>query len=179
MRRACNRRWSSLTDRIAVARIGRPHGIRGDVTAVALTDDPDRFDRGAKFQTDGPEPVELTLAAARSRGEGLILHFSEVSDRDAAEELRGHLLTISPSERRSLPEGEYWPSELIGLEVRSPEGSRLGRIADVVSGETQDRLVVEDTSGSLVDVPFVAALVLEISLEDGIAKIVPIDGLFN
>lgn len=150
---------NSSTDRVPVGRIGRPHGVNGEVTVVVISDDPLRFAPGAVLTTDVGDPAALTVISSRThRDRGLIVAFEGCGDRDAAESLRGIVLTIPVSQRRSLQEGEYWVDDLIGLQAVDPSGEPLGEVTGVVFGP-QDRLVVTARDGRLVEVPFVGAIV--------------------
>lgn len=115
-----------------------------------------------------------TLRPHRDRG--YLVGFGGVADRAAAEALRGEVLTVAAAERRALDESEFWPDQLVGLEVVDDDGRRLGRITDVVPGPGQDRLVVTTPLDVNVLVPFVSDLVGE--PEDGRIVIRPPSGLF-
>jgi 16S rRNA processing protein RimM len=149
---------SSTDDRIAVGRIGRPHGLRGEVTVLPETDDPGRFVSGSSFVIDDGRVLTLT-SVAPYRDRGLVLAFDGVDDRRAAEDLRGTTLFILASDRRSLGPGEYWPDDLVGLVAVSAAGEPLGKVTAVDLGAGQDRLVVSTQSGEDVLVPFVSDLV--------------------
>lgn len=149
--------------------------MRGEVTVVPDTDDPDRFVRGAVLTTD--DGREVTIRSVKPyRDRGLIVAFEGVVDRPAAERLRGAMLTVTVADRRALGDGEYWPDQLVGLEARSPTGELLGTVTGVDFGTAQDRLVVSTTDGVEVLVPFVDQIV-----GDPVAGAVVIDaptGLF-
>ncbi len=192
-------RLSSSTDRgdgtVAVGRITRPHGVRGDVLVVSWSDHPDRFVRDAQFEalpsgSAGESPVAptatssgvsaarvvLTVATARPHKAGYIIRFAEVADRTDAERLVGHVLNIDAGSRRELEPDEFWPDELIGLRAEDVTGATLGTVRDVVQGVAQDRLVVLTASGDEVKVPFVSALVGDIDTERVVID--PPQGLF-
>ena len=102
--------------------------------------------------------TRFVVAASRPyRDKGLTVRFEGVSDRAAAEALRGTELAIDPS-ATDLDEGEYWPADLIGLAAVGPDGEPLGEVVEVVYGP-QDRLVVETPDGHRAEVPFVDGLV--------------------
>src|SRR5436190_21412771 len=95
--------------RLEVGRIGRPHGLRGEVTVVLVTDRVERMEPGAHLHTDDRE---LTVEASRPHRDGWVVRFEGVHDRDGAEALRGSVLTADP-----LPDAgddELWVHELIG-----------------------------------------------------------------
>ncbi|MFH1329947.1 MAG: ribosome maturation factor RimM [Actinomycetota bacterium] len=159
---------------MAVGRVGRPHGVRGEVTVLLEGDHPGDFESGSILRAG---ERELEVCSSRPlRDRGLIVGFAGVTDRNAAEALRGVVLTGDAADRRSLEEGEFWSSDLVGLEAVTPAGAVLGRVAEVVTGGFQDRLVVTTPSGDAVQVPFVAEIVGD--PEDGRILIDPPEGLF-
>jgi 16S rRNA processing protein RimM len=142
---------------------------------LLATDDPERFTPGAHLTTD--DGRVLTVATVTPyRDSGLVVGFSGVGDRTAAEELRGVTLTIAAAERRDLGEDEFWPEDLLGLEAVDPSGSVLGTVTRIDFGTAQDRLVVTVPGGDEVLVPFVAAIVGDPS--DGRIAIDAPEGLF-
>jgi 16S rRNA processing protein RimM len=149
---------SSTDDRILVARVGRPHGLLGEVTVLPLGDDPGLILPGAVV-TDQNDRDLTVLAVRPYRDRGLLVAFEGVGDRTAAEALRGSLLTVAADSRRPLESGEWWPEDLVGLRAVGPEGETLGIVADVVTGAFQDRLVIDTPAGSTVEVPFVEEFV--------------------
>ncbi len=125
------------------------------------------------FQPDSTVYVEAdpyTVRAIRRGNRGYEVAFSEVTDRDGADAIRG--LDIHVSWRRRLVDNEYWPHDLVGLGVR-PGG---GVIVAVHHGPTQDRLVVE-RDGSTFEVPFVDELVPVVDIAGGFVEISEIEGL--
>lgn len=141
------------------------------------SDQPDRFTPPAFFRTGrGADPL-LVLTEARPGPKGLIARFAGVTTLEAASELVGADLLIDADERGPLRPDEFWPDQLIGLEVRiGPE--RAGKVDDVILGP-QDRLAVSLRSGAAAEVPFVAALVPEVDLAGGWLRIDPPDGLLE
>ena len=165
---------------VVVGRIGRPHGLRGDVTIAVGTDDPDeRFAPGAVLHTDPADRGPLTVAARRRAGGVLLLRFAGVDDRDAAEALRGTSLTVSAE---TLPEpddpDEFYDHQLIGLAVRDVSGRELGEVVDVWHPPAAPVLHVRRPDGSDEAVPFVRALVPTVDLAGGHLIVLPPDGMF-
>jgi len=159
--------------------VRRAHGLRGDVILRPQSDDPDRFVVGAAFESDEEPARRLTIAEIREHKEGLLLRFEQVRDRTAAEAMRGVTLTIGTAERRDLPDDEFWPEDLAGLNVYDTSGTRLGEVSKVVTGGAQDRLVVARPGGESVEVPFVVALVPVVDVAAGRIEIDPPPGLFE
>ncbi|WP_214413441.1 ribosome maturation factor RimM [Sphaerisporangium fuscum] len=152
---------------LVVGRIGRPHGIRGEVTVEVRTDDPEaRFAPGAALATDPAGTGPLVVEGARWHKNILLLRFEGVSGRDAAEDLRGTMLLIDSADvPPSDDPDEFHDHQLIGLSVVTAEGESVGEIVDVLH-HGQDLLVVR-RGGDEVFVPFVKALVPEVDLEAG------------
>ena len=142
---------------MVVGRVGRPHGVRGEVTVLPAGGDPGDFARGAFLQAG---ERELRVRSARPyRDRGLIVGFSGIDSRAAAEALRGAILTRPTEDRRPLDQGEFWTSDLVGVEAVRRDGRPLGRVVEVITGGHQDRLVVLTPSGDEVHVPFVEEFV--------------------
>ncbi len=159
---------------VVVGRIGKPHGIRGEVTLDVRTDEPDRrFAPGTRIRAEAPagadrRPSVLTVTRARWHQSTLLVSFEELADRNAAEAVRGTVLygTLGRDEVPEDPE-EYYDHQLIGLAVVDLDGTPLGEVRAVVHGSAQDLLTVRTPDGRDTLVPFVAALVPEVDLEAG------------
>lgn len=160
-----------------VGKVGRAHGIRGDVVIDVRTDEPERrFALGATFET-----ARGILRVQRSHWHGrrLLLTFAGVGDRFAAEALRGVELrvTVDPDQRPDDPE-EFYDHHLIGLRARGLSGQVYGEVADVLHLPAQDVLVLR-RDGRDVLVPFVAELVPEVDLTEGTLVVAERPGLLD
>jgi 16S rRNA processing protein RimM len=110
---------------------------------------------------------------------GIVLRFEGYETRPLAEELRGHVLTISEDERRQLEEDEYWPDDLVGLMVVDQAGETVGVVTSVIDGPAQERLAIRTESGLDMEIPFVSALVTDVDLELRTVTIDVIPGLIE
>jgi len=167
-------------DRV-VARIGRAHGLRGEVTVEVRTDAPGlRFVDGARFTTDPPERGPLTLRSAHEHSGALLLAFDGVDDRSAAEGLRGTMLLVDAA---ASDEPDAWyDDELVGLRAERADGSVLGEVVGLQTGGAQDLLEVRPSGaarGATVLVPFVTALVPVVDVPGGRVVLDPPGGLFD
>lgn len=161
---------------VQVARLGKPHGIRGDVTALPMTDDPElRFVPGAEFATEPASAGPLVVRNARWNKDILLLSFEGVDDRNAAEELRGVKLFAAAVEDDD--EGWY-EHELVGLAVLV-DGERRGVVSALLTMPAQDLLEVTLDDGTEVLVPFVDDIVPEVDINAGTVLITPPPGLFE
>lgn len=162
---------------VVIGRIGRAHGVRGDVNVDIRTDEPER--RFAPGSSVVCGDSTLTVVSARPHSGRFIVSFREVADRTAAEALRGSLLEarIDPDE---LPDEDdaYYDRQLIGLHVLTGSGRQVGTITDVVHLPAHDTLAI-DASGREILVPFVAALVPEVDLDAGQVTVEDIPGLLD
>lgn len=163
-------------ERVTVGTVGKPHGLDGTVIVHPETDNPERFERGQRVRDNSGR--ELTVQRSQSSQAVLLVSFAEISDRAGAEALRGSTLTIGPDDRRPLTENEFWPEDLIGLEVRGPDGQHVGIVSAVDSDSPQHRLTVTTGSGAFL-VPLVDYLVPRIDLSQRVVVVNPIAGLFD
>ncbi|WP_436759436.1 ribosome maturation factor RimM [Streptosporangium sp. V21-05] len=159
---------------LVVGRIGRPHGLRGDVSVEVRTDEPDRrFAPGTSLATDPASTGPLVVESRRWHSGILLVRFEGVTGRDQAEDLRGTMLVID-SDDIPPPDDpdEFYDHQLVGLTVVKPDGEVVGEVSDVLH-HGQDLLVVRrgrtGTAGAAeVYVPFVKALVPEVDLVKGV-----------
>lgn len=166
---------------LVVARIGRAHGIKGEVTVEVRTDEPElRLAPGAVLTTDPPSAGPLTIETGRVHSGRLLLRFEGVRDRTAAEALRNTLLIaeVDPEELPEDPE-EFYDHQLIDLDVVTQDGTEVGRIVEVSHLPYHDLLIVERPAGGQVMIPFVAEIVPEIDLEEQRAVVTPPPGLLD
>jgi 16S rRNA processing protein RimM len=178
--------------RVIVGRVGRPHGIRGELVIGVRTDEPDlRFAVGATLDatadpdTDPAAPhaepgscSRLRVATKRWHSGQLLVGFSGITDRNAAAELTGTWLSLDSSELPALPDpDEFRDHELIGLAVRTQAGQQVGVVSDVLH-HGQDLLVVQRAGGECL-VPFVRAIVPEVDTASGVLVVDPPPGLLD
>lgn len=159
-----------------VARIGRPHGLRGEVTIQSHTDQPaERFTPGAEFVTE--PAMSLTIRSARLQGRSWVLGFVQVTDREGAEALRGTRL-LAPPDPPSDDDG-FYEDDLVGLEVFLIDGSLVGTVTALHQRPAQDLIEVELATGGAAYLPFVDEIVPEVDLESGRMVIDPPSGLLE
>ncbi len=168
---------------LVVGRVGRPHGLRGEVTVEVRTDDPDqRFVAGSSLDTVPPERGPLTVAAARWHSGRLLVRFAGYEDRGAADALRETMLAIDSGQLTPLTDPEeYYDHDLIGMHVVTVAGEPVGTVADVLH-HGQDTLVVDGAgprAGAEILVPFVAPIVPDVDMAAGRLVIDPPPGLLD
>jgi 16S rRNA processing protein RimM len=166
---------------LVVARIGRAHGLRGEVTVEVRTDEPElRLGPGAVLTTEPASTGPLTIETGRVHSGRLLLRFAGVTDRTGADALRNTLL-IAEIDPEELPDGddEYYDHQLMDLDVVTEDGQEIGRITEISHLPSQDLFIVERPDGSEVMIPFVEEIVVEIDLAEQKAVIAPPPGLVD
>ena len=165
---------------VTVGRIGRPHGIRGDVVVGVRTDEPElRFAKGSRLDTDPSGVGPLVVAGTKWHSGELLVRFQGVSDRDAAADLGGTWLmvdsaTIAPPDDPD----EFQDADLVGLSVRTVDGTQIGVVDDVLH-PAQDVLVVKAADGREIMIPFVKPFVPDVDVAGGVLTIDPPAGLLD
>ena len=170
---------------VTVGRIGRPHGVRGDVVVGVRTDEPElRFAPGSRLDTDPVSVGPLTVAGRRWHSGNLLVRFEGISDRTAAAELGGTWLLADSATFAALDDPDVFrDGDLVGLSVRTVDGTVVGTVTDVLH-HGQDILAIQPAtpagarSGQIL-VPFVKAIVPEVDLAGGVLVIDPPEGLLN
>ena len=140
-----NDRTASTEPQVVLAVVTGAHGVTGEVRLKVFAEDLGAhraFNRGA-----------LTLKALREGPNGAIARFTEVSDRNRAEALRGTELSVPRSALPPLGEGEYYHCDLIGLAAVSTEGEELGRVVTVENFGAGDVIEIERANGKRFMVP--------------------------
>ena len=171
-------------DTVVVGRIGRPHGVRGEVTVEVRTDDPElRFAPGSVLLTEPTSRGPLTVAGRRWNREILLLALEgpggSVESREAAEELRGTELHVPVADLPELDDPEdFYDHQLVGLAARLTDGTPLGEVS-AVRHEGAELLVVRRSGGAELLVPFVAAIVPTVDLDGGFVVVDPPEGLLE
>jgi 16S rRNA processing protein RimM len=148
-----------LPERVAVGRVGKPHGIAGAFVVEHASEDPERFAVGSQLYVGG---VRVTIVESKRSGGRRVLRVDGESARGAAIEVdRDALPAAGPD--------EYYVFQLVGLDVERADGVQLGRVKAVEQGVAND--VLELDSGLLL--PFVAACVREVNLNAGTIVVEP------
>jgi 16S rRNA processing protein RimM len=165
---------------LVVARVGRPQGLRGEVSVEVRTDDPARrFVVGAELLTDPGQAGPLRLAAVREQSGRTILRFEGIGDRTQAEALRGVLLLVETDDEADVaPSDEWYDHQLVGLTAVRPDGAVLGVVTRIGHRPAQDLVVATESRGEVL-VPFVAALVPTVDVVGRRVVIDPPGGLFD
>ena len=166
-----------------LARVGMPHGLRGEVTIEVRTDDPEtRLAPGTTLAVEPADNDVLTVRSVRIHQGTYLVAFDGVSDRSEAERLRGVRLVGDSASHTDPPETggeEYYEDELVGLRVETAAGEHVGQVSALHTRPAQDLLEVRILDDSTALVPFVAALVPVVDVAAGRVVIDPPPGLLD
>lgn len=131
---------------LEIGRIGKPHGLRGDVVATITSDRPERLAPGAVwFLDDGP----VTVVSSRPQQQRWVVRLEGIESREAADALVGQVISAEPIDD---PDA-IWVHDLIGAEVTTPDGRTWGAVATVLANPADDLLELED--GTLIPAGFI------------------------
>jgi 16S rRNA processing protein RimM len=159
---------------VAVGRVVRPWGLRGDLKLEPLTDFPeDRFAPDASLWLDG---VERTVEHARSQKGAFYVKLSGIDDATAAEAYRGLLLEVPEASLPPLEEDEYYHHQLIGLRVVTTDGNELGTVTEVLATGGNPVLLVRGAVGE-APLPFIDDVVKKIDLDARLVSVELMEGL--
>lgn len=130
-----------MTNLIAVGKVVAPHGVRGELRIMPLTDFPDRFERLSTVNLD--EQTPLAIEHVKYHKHYVLLKFKGYDSRNAIDCLRGKILYITRDKLMPLPEGRYYHFDLIGLAVFTEDDQYLGKVTEILETGSNDVYVTE------------------------------------
>ena len=161
-------------ERLAIGVIVAPHGTRGEVRMQIWTHFPEHIQELKSVFLDEEERPRR-LRHVRMSGGLAVLSLHGISSREAADELRGTVVRIDREQANPLEEGEYYHFELIGLDVFTEAGERIGSLAEIIETGANDVYVVRDDDGKETLFPALRQVVPEIDLEGRKIIVRPLD----
>lgn len=167
-------------DFITIGKILKPIGLQGEVKVSLLTDFPERFDdlKAVIIQSERAVPQRLQILRVRHGTPFVYLMFVGLVDIADVECLRGALIQVPVSERVVLPEGSYFQSDLIGMDVCLKDGMCLGKITEIFETGGNDIFVVTREKREWL-IPVIRKFVKEIDLARKRVEIDPVEGLLD
>jgi 16S rRNA processing protein RimM len=167
-------------DLIAIARIAKSRGLRGEVVAQVLTDFPERFENLETVFAVRPDAPsrELKIEKFWFQKNRVILKFEGIDSIEAAETLRNAEICVAETEAVELEADEYFDWELEGCEVETVEGERIGRVKEVMRTGGTEILIVAGAEKEFM-IPFAAKICTSVDVENRLIKIDAPDGLLD
>jgi 16S rRNA processing protein RimM len=168
------------SDLVAIARVIKPRGIRGEVAADILTDFPDRFEslEGVTALLPDGGRRELKIKDFRFHQGRILFLFEGVGSIEEAEHLRGAEICVTESETVELEEGEFYDWQLAGCAVETLEGERLGTVKELMRTGGTEILVVEGAKKEFL-IPFAETICPEVDVENKLIRVDAPEGLLE
>ena len=168
-----------MQELVAIAKIAKPRGLKGELVADLLTDFPERFNDLADVTAVlvSGERRELKIESAWFQNGRVVLKFAGVDSVEAAEQLRGSEICVTESETVELDADEFYDWQLNGCEVATVSGEVIGKVRDVMRTGGTENLVVQGEKEYLV--PFASSICVEVDVEQKRIVVDPPEGLLE
>ena len=172
---------TTTDDLIAIARIARTRGLRGELLADLLTDFPERFNSLATVSGVAPDGSSRSLQIEEHwfHGKRIVLKFAGYDSIDAAKELVGYELKVPIGDRVVLAAGQFYEWELAGCRVETVNGQRIGDTRDVMRTGGVEILVVVNEAGREFLIPMAREICVEIDVTGKLIRVDPPEGLLE
>ncbi len=151
---------------LVIGKLLHPHGLRGEILMKVITDFPERLKPGNRVFV-GEEHQPIIVRGRRPHKQNLLMAFDGYGSPEAVGALRNQFVYVSTAELPSLPPGEYYHHQLIGLLVISDDGRELGRLVEILTTQANDVYIIHRSSGPELLLPGIADVVKQIDLEGG------------
>jgi len=161
---------------LLVGRIIRPHGVRGEVAMKQLTDYPERLLNLEELYV-GQKYTSYKIKRIRKHADGMLIHFSDIPDRNTAELLRNMDVFIHIDEAVPLEDGEYYLFQIEGINVVTDDGTQLGVLTNFIETGANDVYVITTAEGKEVLLPAIPDVILDVDLDKHIMTVHLLDGL--
>lgn len=163
---------------VLIGKFRRPHGIRGEIRMTVLTDFPELI-TGGQIIYAGEKHQPYTVREVRWHGGDMLVSLKELPDRTAVEIFRNIMVYMKSEDMPELPEGEYFVHQLVGLEVITDQGEKLGLLKEILITGANDVYLVESPQGKELLLPATEEVVLEINQEKNQILVHIIPGLLD
>jgi len=149
---------------LAVGKLGRPHGVRGEIFLHILTDFPERLEAGVTVFL-GPDHEPIVIKSRRLHRDALLLALTGYHTPEEVGTLTNQYLYVRADDRPQLPEGEYYHHQMIGLQVVDEQGLFLGTLSQILETGANDVYVVLPPQGAEILLPAIEDVILNIDLD--------------
>jgi 16S rRNA processing protein RimM len=164
---------------LVVGRIGRAHGLRGEVTIEVRTDQPElRFADGSVLITDPESVGPLKVIHAKNHSGRILIAFEGIYDRNSAEQVRNTLLLADIDPTETSDDDEYYDFQLIGSSVSLIDGTEVGEVSDVIHLPAQNLLAFRYQEREIL-IPFIHQFVPKVDIKSKQIVITPPPGLID
>lgn len=165
-----------MLKRFKLGQIVNAVGLKGESKVYPYTDYKERFEELDSLYI---ENTLYNIEKVRYMGEMAIVKFEGVSDRNAAEALKGKYLYVDRENARELDEDEYFIPDLIGLEIKDEKGGVIGKLSDVIQNAAHDVYEIEMPDGRKFMIPAVGEFVLDVDMDSRVMTVRLIEGMID
>jgi 16S rRNA processing protein RimM len=165
--------------RVTIGKIARVRGIKGEMVVVPLTDDPRRYFDLERVTISKEETTrEFVIEKVRELRGKILLRLRQVENPEEAKKLVGGFVEVEKEQVVKLPAGRYFVFDLVGLEVFTTQGQRIGKIKEIISLPANDIYVIQGDEKQY-DIPALKTVVKKIDIQKGEMIIEPLEGLLD
>jgi 16S rRNA processing protein RimM len=161
---------------LSVGKLGRPHGVRGEIVMEILTDFPERIRSGVTLYV-GAAHHPLRVRSRRRADASLLLAFDGYDTPETVGELRNQIVYVSIADRPPLPEGEYYHHQLIGKPVVAEDGRQLGLLTEIIETGANDVAVIQPEIGREILIPLIDGVLLGVDEPAGVVSVHLLPGI--
>jgi 16S rRNA processing protein RimM len=165
---------------IAVGRITRSVGLKGELNVALLTDSLQRFEKlkTVWIGTDESRAAKHAVAAARVTSSAVVLKLKGIDSRTAADSLRGQLIFVGTKDAIVPKKGSYFIHDIVGMSVETESGEEIGSVRDVLQLPANDVWVVRGARGEIL-IPAIKDVIRSVDVQRRRVVIRPLEGLLE
>ncbi len=170
-----------MLEYLTIGQLINTHGVKGELKATALTDNPDRFKKlkWVYIQKQNETLEKYKIAGVKFFKHFVILKFEGIDSIEAAEKLKGLYMKVDRENAVKLPKDSFFITDIIGLNVYDENNTLLGKLTDVIQTGSNDVYTVKDDSGKEILIPALRSVVKEVSIQDGRISVILPKGLLD
>ncbi|HEX2924692.1 MAG TPA: ribosome maturation factor RimM [Ruminiclostridium sp.] len=169
-----------MLEYLIVGQLINTHGVKGELKASALTDDPQRFRKLQWVYIDRNGSLEKhNISSVKFFKQFVIIKFEGVDSIEEAEKLKGFYIKVDRANAVKLPKNSFFISDIMGFKVYDENDSLLGELKDVIQTGSNDVYVVRDSDSKEILIPALKSVVKEVSLEEGKISVILPKGLLD
>jgi 16S rRNA processing protein RimM len=157
---------------LAVGRLQRTHGVRGEMLMEVITDFPERLRKGKEVYI-GSDHTSVCLSSVRRADRALLVAFEGYEDVNRAAALRNQIVYVRSDQIPALPEGVYYHHQLLGLRVVDEDGRVLGELEQILETGANDVYLVRMADGEELLLPAIQEVIIGVDLEEGTMRVRP------
>jgi 16S rRNA processing protein RimM len=170
----------NMVEYLIVGQLVNTHGVKGEIKATALTDDPQRFKNLKWVYIDKSGTLEkYDITGVKFFKQFVILKFKNIESIEAAEKLKGFYMKIDRADAVKLPKDSFFITDILGMSVYDENSVLLGKLMDIIQTGSNDVYIVRNDEGKEILIPALKSVVKEVSLEEGKISVVLPKGLLD